>query len=329
MGLTIEQGEKFACVVFSGLNLALNEVPDPAEIGFGCWSSSNLPFKLDTWWRRQLGDIVSDQLERLCSFVLLAKQPGGSDDAFGEESRILRNRVLFLTWGLAVTAGVPSFSLARLIFGGVFRADQPKLAFAQFAQFYQTLDADKPCADLTALQSASFFSHHLEEIESARQQDLRIYQRLESGVHALVSGFQSSKPSVRLHQFVRAIEAFLPASVQGRKDFADHAAVFLSNPEEQDTRIMLLQMYDLRSAAEHHRLFDERALPDVADPELAAMRRTRQAEAFARELYRRFLATEPSHLSLFQDETSLEEFWEDRARVRASWGQPLNLNEVK
>src|SRR5260370_2174329 len=125
------------------------------------------------------------------------------------------------------------------------------------------------------------------------------------------------------------MEAFLPGSVRGRKHFADHAAVFLSNPEEQDTRIMLLQMYDLRSAAEHHRLFDERALPDVADPELAAMRRTRQAEAFARELYRRFLATEPSHLSLFQDETSLEEFWEDRARVRASWGQPLNLNEVK
>src|SRR5260370_16939793 len=96
MGLTIEQGEKFACVVFSGLNLALHEVPDPAEIGFGCWSSSNLPFKLDTWWRRQLGDIVSDQLERLCTFVLLAKQPGAPDDPFVKKSRLLTTPLPFL-----------------------------------------------------------------------------------------------------------------------------------------------------------------------------------------------------------------------------------------
>jgi hypothetical protein len=259
---------------------------------------------------------------------LLAKQRGESNDTFGEESRILRQRVLFLTYGVAVTAGVPSFTLARLIFGGVIQDDKPKLAIAQFARFYETSGANKPAADLSALQWASLFSRRLEQIQLARHHDPYIYQRLESGTAALTTGFQSSKPAERLHQFVRAIEAFLPPSVRGGIHFADYASTFLSNGEEQDNRQMLIQMYGLRSAAEHHRRFDKRALPDVRDPEVTAMRRTRQAELFARELYRRFLATEIEP-SMFQDEERLERFWKDRAEVRARWRLPLNLSEVQ
>lgn len=117
MELAIEQDEKFACLAFSRLNIILDEVPDPFELGLGCWCSGRLPFQLDSWWRRQLGDVVCEHLEQQCSFVLLAKQQTTSDDPFGDETEILKNRVMFLMWGLGVTAGVGTFDFARLIFG--------------------------------------------------------------------------------------------------------------------------------------------------------------------------------------------------------------------
>ncbi len=116
MGVAIEQNEKFACVAFSGFNIILEQVPDPAELGLGCWTSSRVPFELDPWWRQQLGNVVCEHLEQRCNFVLLAKQQTSSDDPFSEESQILRNRVMFLMWGIAVAAGVSTFTFAR-VFG--------------------------------------------------------------------------------------------------------------------------------------------------------------------------------------------------------------------
>ena len=329
MEFTVEQEQKFALLAFSGLTIAIHEgTPNPADLGFRCWSLGKLPFTLDPWWRDQLGKVVADQLDR-CNFVLLTKQQATSGDAFGEESRILRNRMLFLMQGLAVSAGVPRFDLGRLIYGAVFEPNRPKIAFARFPQFYRTAGANKPSADLATLQSAARFSHHLEEAADVMRRDSLSHYRLASGIEALRDGFSSPQSHVRLHQFVRAIEACLPAEqVRGKEQFADYASTFLSQPEALDTRLMLLQMYDLRSAAEHHRRFDQRALPDVADPDFVAMRRTRQAEAFARELYRRFLATEADHLHIFQNDGTLEEFWKDKAQVRSVWGDPFELNGI-
>ena len=86
-------------------------------------------------------------------------------------------------------------------------------------------------------------------------------------------------------------------------------------------------MYQLRNDAEHHRRFDRRSLQDVADPEAVATRRTRQAEVFAREIYRRFLGTEVSHLDVFQDDDALERFWSARSGS-GCLGDPLDLDAI-
>ena len=85
-------------------------------------------------------------------------------------------------------------------------------------------------------------------------------------------------------------------------------------------------MYDLRSAAEHHRLFNKRALPQAFEPDRIAMLRLRQAELLTRELFRRFVAIN-NRLPLFLTEESLEEFWKDRQSVRESWGPPVDLTQ--
>jgi hypothetical protein len=228
----------------------------------------------------------------------------------------------------AVSAGVPTFELGRMIYGTTVEPNhpnRPKIAVAQFDRFHQTKDLSGPTANLAALRAAACFSHHLEELFEIFERDSMSHHRLSSGIDALRTGFSARLAHTRLHQFVRAIEACLPAErVWGASDFADYAATFLSRPEQE----ALLQMYQLRNDAEHHRRFDLRSLRDVADPEAVAMRRTRQAEVFARELYRRFLGTEVNHLPVFQSDDTLEEFWSDKDRVRKTWGSPLDLSSI-
>jgi hypothetical protein len=330
MEFRVERGEKFALLAFSGLTIGIDDhTPNPADLGFSCWSLGKLPFPFDDWWRCQLGKVVTEGLDR-CNLVLATKQRATSKETFGEESQTLIRRVQFLFQGLAVSAGVPTFELGRLIYGTTVEpndANRPKIAVAQVERFYPTEGMSRPNADLAILRSAACFSHHLEELREIFRRDSLSHYRLSSGIDALRTGFSARLAHTRLHQYVRAIEACLPAEqAWGSRGFADCAATFLSRPDEQDSRLMLLQMYKLRNVAEHHRRFDRRALADVADPEIVAMRRTRQAEVFAREIYRRFLGTEVSHLHVFQNDDALDEFWKDRDRVRSTWGSPLDLS---
>lgn len=327
LGFKIEQGEKFALLAFAGLTIRVDDqTPNPADLGFSSWAFGKLPFPLDAWWREQLGKIVSEQLENRCNFVLATKRRATSSETFGEESQALIRQVQFLFQGLAVSAGVPIFELGRLIYGTTVKPshpNRPKIAVAQFDRFHQTKGVSGATANLAALRSAACFSNHLEELFEIFRRDSLSHHRLSSGIDALRTGFSARLAHTRLHQFVRAIEACLPAEqVWGASDFADYAATFLSRPERET----LLQMYQLRNDAEHHRRFDQRSLRDVADPEAVATRRTRQAEVFAREIYRRFFGTEANHLHFFQDDDALEEFWNDRDRVRAIWGDPLDLS---
>ena len=332
----IEQGEKFALLAFAGLTIRVDDqTPKPAGLGFNCWAFGKLPFSLDAWWREQLGKVVSEQLENRCNFVLATKQRATSSETFGEESQALVRRVQFLFQGLAVSAGVPNFELSRLIYGTADKPhspSHPKIAVAQFNKFYETQDASRPFADFAALRSAAFFAHHLESLTEIAQRASLSHYRISSGIDALRSAFCSSLNHIRLHQFVRAIEACLPADnhkARGANGFAEYASTFLSHPDEPDTWLMLCQMYQLRNAAEHHRRFDQqRALRNTLEPVALALRRMRQADVFARELYRRFVGGESDYLGLFRDDVALEEFWSDRDRVRAAWGDPLNLSSI-
>jgi hypothetical protein len=75
----IRPGEKFACLVFSSFSLVRVDGPGVETFGDGYWVSDEfpvkLPFPLDDWWRRQLGEFVVNQLEHRSNFVLLVRRP--------------------------------------------------------------------------------------------------------------------------------------------------------------------------------------------------------------------------------------------------------------
>jgi len=67
MSFQIEQGEKFAFIAFSGIEIGIDDrTPNPAELGFNCWAFARMPFPFDAWWREQLGKVVTEGKMSLC-----------------------------------------------------------------------------------------------------------------------------------------------------------------------------------------------------------------------------------------------------------------------
>lgn len=140
-------------------------------------------------------------------------------------------------------------------------------------------------------------------------------------------GVHSPDTEVRLHQFVRAIESFLPPSAWGQDEFARRASILLRNPDDPATGELLKEIYRLRNKAEHLEHFEEARLSGSI-PEETATRRLRQAEALCRELYKRFFVDAPDFLTLYRDTGTIENLWSDHAIVRTKWGAPFDLQAI-
>ncbi len=158
-----------------------------------------------------------------------------------------------------------------------------------------------------------------------KQNNLRYY-RLASGLGALLDAMRGEQMTAKHHQYVRAIESFLPPSVFGMDNFSKFAGRLLQTVNCENNEDVLKQMYDMRSAAEHHRPFDSgNRMSGVANAAVVAERLTRQTEAFARELFRRFLCADEDFLKYFADEQAPESFWcdNDGGKLKSAWGNPL------
>jgi hypothetical protein len=329
----IQTDEEFACVVLSGCQIGLHEIPDPANVGNGFWVSHRPPFKLDDEWRRQLGLIVSERIEKYSNFVITAKGPFTADR--------LSYRAEHLLWGIAAGVGIPEVESGDIVLGNlgevaVFRAGVRVDVGLQ--RIFRTYGVSAPQATLQDLRDAACLAESIEQMGEERDSDLAtrptpfnpIYFRLVSGLAGFQLGIRQRDPAERLHQFVRAIESFFPPDkIWGRNDLVSCLAPLIV--PHADNAETMLQLYDLRSAAEHHRIFDQKAfknLPKTSNPNEVALRRTRQAEALARELYRRFLGRRPSNLSAFRDEASQDAFWSNLSSALKVWGALFDLQAI-
>jgi hypothetical protein len=319
----IKAGEDFACICFSGAEFSAGQLPDPFEAEPGLWVSrkppSGLPEALPQNWLALHVPLVILQCVDL---VITAKKV-----AFPEQPATpLVRRAENLFWGICVVAGIIQF---RSCYAISAKASTPSI-WTNLPRVYQIQGATLPLLSCEKLSEAAKFAQRVEQMieewESPPSKNslTGLYLRPISGFAAFQIGAQQREPAYRLHQFVRTVEAFMPASVRGSDDFVKRGSSLL----QRDSRNAngLKQMYDLRSATEHHRPFDQRALPGVSNPNDIAMQRARQAETLAREVLRRFVAGPKDLLAHFKDETSLENFWASSREVSQAWGAPMDIN---
>src|SRR5208282_2082971 len=215
MGVEIGVGEKFACWVFSRSDLRLPDEPFEAEVGKGLWVSTGdkLPFNLDDHWRRQLGDIVADHLENKFSFCLTAKQPSKDPRTLDAEIDLLERRVWLFAWGVVVAVGAPHSDLTRIVSGG--RGEEGfRLKLATPDHFVRSGGSPRPSAQIEDFVQAARFAERAESMEVERKSDMELYWRALSGLDAFTTAVKSLLAHVKLHQFVRTIESFLPSNAR-------------------------------------------------------------------------------------------------------------------
>jgi hypothetical protein len=333
----IQPGEKFACMALDP-GLRINCSGQKRHfLGSGCWVSEDLPFKLDEldeWLQCQLGKFVSEQVKR-SPFVLTAKAQSAQPENFDTENETLCARLRFLLWGIAITAGVPLIEVGHFFSGGRTAEQVDLRNSASVESLYRTpgtTGTPEPTATIEDLRKAVRFTGRFEKIDQAHKADNRLYYRLVNGLGAFDTALKAHQAAAKHHQFVRTIESFLPrekhAQQMGNRRFAEQVKRLLARPGCKETPIALQQIYKLRSAAEHHLPFDQTALPGVKNAEEVAMQRTRQAEALARELYRRFLAENEDCLQHFNDDSALNSLWSNTAELKRIWGNPFDVHAI-
>ncbi|MGB3552606.1 MAG: hypothetical protein WA993_18145 [Candidatus Binatus sp.] len=321
MGLRISVGEKFASLVFTRCDLRLFGGPSATEVGHGLWVSTGdeLPFELDTWWHRQLGDIVADNLENEFSFCLTAKQPSKNPRILDAEVSHLERRVAFFAWGVVLSVGAPHFDLARIVSGG--KGEEGfRLKLGTVEHFVRPGGLPRPIAEIEDFVRAARFTERIASMEEERNSDAQLYWRAFSGLDAYQTAVKSPLAHVKLHQFVRAIESFLPSKASGELAFSEYCKNLCPANEAE-----LREVYRLRNLSEHHRPFAH-AFERVSDPAKTADRRLRQAEMLCRELFRRFFADLSEFEIHFRDDSSLKRFWRDTSTLERAWGPKLDLN---
>jgi hypothetical protein len=343
----ISRNTHFASIVFSGFRIpGRNFSPDilnsPVELNRNCWISYKPPFTIDQEWRKWIGEIISERIKN-GRFVLTAVEESSSDS-----DEILLNRIQLVLWGISIVIGIPEYWVADTIKGFLQENEsiQTNISFGfGMTRLFQTVCEKNSKSEsifvpieitLDEFNQAVQFATYMETINKTIEQERKnrgipvnqsytnLFTRPKGGFMAFQLGAPSSFAPERLHQFARTIEACLPADIGGRQDFTGYLKDLLIPHSDNDNT--LLEIYDLRSAQEHIRPFDCRALPKESDPDSIARRRTRQSEALAREMFKRFFSGQDL-LSHFRDETTLKAFWTNGNAVRA-WGPKFDLQGI-
>jgi len=324
MGFEISVGEKFASWVFCRCDLRLPDGPPATEVGSGLWVSTGdeLPFNLDTWWRCQLGELVTDHLEKEASLCLTAKQPSRDPRTLDAEIVLLERKVWFFGLGVVLSVGVPLSDLSRIVAGGRSEGGF-RLKLGTPGHFVRSGGLPRPTAQAEDFVRAGRFTERAMSMESERQSNPELYWRAFSGLDAFDTAVKSPLAHIKLHQFVRAIESFLPSQTSGESDFSNYCKILCPSNEAE-----LREMYRLLNKAEHHHRPFAHAFDPVSEPVQTADLRLRQAETLCRELFRRLFADLPDFQVYFRDNSSLKRFWGDTPALELAWGPKLDLKHT-
>ncbi len=324
---------------------------------YNYWLSKEPPFDVDAAVQQQAGEFVAKKLTREeqtgCNVMITAKRCAPQLWHPFQEGEQDRRRVRYFLYGLATWLGIPQFEEGLLFIG---RGDNTRASMCYGVperrsegsasllwshsrglaeQSRQELDRIVSSTRETGqwslddrIASAVKFAERLKQIIDCHESDYERgrkpprYWRVNSGVVAFLEACRSRLFHGRIHQYVRAIESFLPSNAWGEGQFVKKSSILCGS--DQQTREALKEMYRLRSKAEHHEHFEDARLTGSV-PEETAWLRAWQAEVLCLELYRRLFTESSAFMDVYQDSDPISRFWQDDRAVRKEWGAQFRL----
>lgn len=317
--IAIRKGYKFAVLAVAQSTAGPAPTPLFEDVKRRLAVSTALPAEALRTWQADIGRIHSDELANTKLF-LWAVRKSKHPDILDSENRTLQRDVYRLY--LALLIATPHFSNGRLTSMTGANADGVARvrALMSYNRAFRTAGATTARLTIERIKDAFALASAL-RIHSADPGN-----RMVRALRAFRQAHEASELDLRLHQFVRCIEAFIaPPSRGSAVHFANRAGMFTNGR----TLSVLKELYDIRSAVEHLRgPSGGMAKKPRGGYRYRLIHRCIQAEALSRFLVHGYL----SHRNLwphFRDRDSVNVFWDlpDATRT-ALWPERISLINV-
>ena len=311
---------KFALLT---VNNAYTELPTEAfQLTDGTWVMPRIPVPDLGIWKEWLGSIEVKRLSD-ANLVLLVEEPAETPRVFDVVDQRLTHGLCSLFYMLHLHVGIDTADRWDVLCGSS-RAGIPEIRQTnRMPAFYQSKGWESAPITQDWLEDSVGLHEGLTTLQANETE----FRRVVRGLEVLFRGLRARNGQDRIHQFVRSLEALIrPQRGKTKKQFKRRCQTF-ARPGE-DTRALLVEAYDIRSATEHLNPWDVALTGhEPSEREDVAWQRTRQMERLACDAYSRLLRDSDLR-EHFQTEIAMEAFWSlpDPER-RELWGAPLDITQ--
>ena len=318
MDFRFHNKSKFALLA---VNNAYTDLPDePFQLSDGTWVLPGVPVTDLRIWEKWLGSLRVERLGR-AKLVLFVEEPSDNLWILDDVHQRLSKNLGFLFWMLHLRLGIEIFDSADLLCGSSLNGVPEIRRVEQLPRFYRSRGEPRSPINSDWLEGSLVLRAGFADAEADKTQ----FRRIIRGLNTLFKGLKEETGQDRLHQFVRSLEALIfPEKGKTRKQLAQRCQTFAR--KGKDTRNLLLEAFDLRSATEHLNPWDKavQCYP-LHKREAVCWQRTRQIEHLACEAYSRLLR-DPALRKHFRTNNTIEAFWKLPAGERIKlWGTPLDI----
>jgi hypothetical protein len=330
MPFPIPENHKFACIALEGPRVA-DDLPDSYRIAENVWAVKTAPVEVDDWWGRGLGTWELERYKR-CGLFLFATMESAAPMILDREHQLLQKKVYALLHSLQIHEAA-RFEQGRLLVGARM-GDQPVdlRQHSQVPACYPHSSAHQAVLNGALLGRAHDMAEQLLQLFGEAEEEafppasrVQQHSRVRRGFNVLLAGLRERYGNQRFHHFERALEAVThPPIGKTRKKFVSRCTVFAG--DDRETRSVLENIYDLRSAEEHLNEWQP-VLAGHPDAEEVAALRSYQSEVLACYVYRRILG-DAALRGEFATDATADAFW---ARVDPNpgqaWGATFDIRE--
>ena len=308
MPMRIAPGEKFACFAFTFYGVA-DDVPEELQVGPRLWAVRKLELELDAL--------------RDANFALYTTMPSSKPKSLDDENQLVETLNHFL-YGILLQ-GVPAYGRGFSLTGADVAGEINVRQCSDLKDYRPSFGLPPFRLGVDELRRAAGLIDRLRGVDTGGAD----WGRLRRGLKVLFDGtLMPNKDGDRLHQFVRAVEALVkPEPEKTRNQFAHRISQTFTLANDE-TRAILLQLFDLRSYVEHmHWVID--ALEGEEAGRIATVNRgTRQIDVLARAALLRVMQSD-ALMDAFRSDATIDAFWRmgDDERV-GLWGQRLDIRTV-
>lgn len=303
----LQPGEKYSLIAVP-CAFVDDSTPAASKLSTGLWATRSLPTELGENWRKWVGTLLAQRVERATMF-LVATGAAKSPDVPDEDNQILQNRVWSLYWGLLIACTLRVEEDPVKLTGAYPTTGIDVRSLSEIESPKVMLGSPIDWIGLKVLREAAALELAITALPGKGQMD-----RFGRALHAFCSGITAHDTDNRLHQFVRCVEGFvLPKAGKTKSQFKSRTELFIGPNHHR----LAGELFDIRSTVEHlHGPLQVIPGATLRDKVLTLFRRAYEVEALAKYCVKRLLLSE-TLWPHFQDDASLTAFWNLPASVRS------------